>query len=71
MGGGILLKHQRKWQNRLDAFGSLPFATSPLYSNFIKQKGYVSCHPACFLMLTCAMSRRAVSCNMWLLHYRL
>ena len=45
----------------MDAFGALAFAIAPWYSTFIRQDGGVSCHPACLLMLHCALSRRVVN----------
>ena len=51
---------RRKWATFLSAFGSLAFAIAPLYSTFIRQDDFVSCHPACLLMLHCALSRRVV-----------
>ena len=57
---GIQPQQRRKWATFLYAFGSLAFAIAPLYSTFIKQTDSVSCHPACLLMLHCALSRRVV-----------
>ena len=57
---GIQPQQRRKWATFLYAFGSLAFAIAPLYSTFIKQDDFVSCHPACLLMLHCALSRRVV-----------
>ena len=57
---GIQPQQRRKWAMFLYAFGSLAFAIAPLYSTFIKQDDSVSCHPACLLMLHCALSRRIV-----------
>ena len=57
---GIQPQPRRKWATFLDAFGSLAFAIAPLYSTFIRQDDFVSCHPACLLMLHCALSRRVV-----------
>ena len=57
---GIQPQQRRKWATFLSAFGSLAFAIAPLYSTFIRQDDFVSCHPACLLMLHCALSRRVV-----------
>ena len=57
---GIQPQPRRKWATFLDAFGSLAFAIAPLYSTFIRQDDFVTCHPACLLMLHCALSRRVV-----------
>ena len=52
---GIQPQPRRKWATFLDAFGSLAFAIAPLYSTFIRQDDFVNCHPACLLMLHCAL----------------
>jgi hypothetical protein len=74
---GIQPQPRRKWATFLDAFGSLAFAIAPLYSTFIRQDDFVSCHPACLLMLHCALSRRVVKGDLqvpqdrlWLLRER-
>ena len=57
---GIQPQPRRKWATFLYAFGCLAFAIAPVYSTFIKQDDFVSCHAACLLMLHCALSRRVV-----------
>ena len=58
---GIQPKQRRSWERFLEAFGDVAFAIAPLYPTFIRQVDGVSCHPACRLMLHCALSRRVVS----------
>ena len=52
-------------------FGSIAFAIAPLYSTFLHQKDYVSCHLACLLMLHCLLSRPVVKGTMRLPQDRL
>ena len=53
---GIEPRPQKRWENFFGEFGSV----APLYSTFLHQDDFVSCHPACLLMLHCLLSRRVV-----------
>ena len=50
----------------LGAFGRLSFAIAPLQSTFIQKEDCVSCHPACLMLLNCALSTRVVNGKMQL-----
>ena len=72
---GIEARPQKRWDKFLGEFGSVAFAIAPLYSTFLHQDDFVSCHPACLLMLHCLLSRRVVygsiqlpQDRLWLLH---
>ena len=58
---GIEARPQKRWDKFLGEFGSVAFAIAPLYSTFLHQDDFVSCHPACLLMLHCLLSRRVVN----------
>ena len=67
---GIWPRQRKKYGTFLGDFGSLGFAIAPLYSTFLHQDVYVSCHLACLLMLHCSLSRRAVDGNVQLPQHR-
>ena len=58
---GIKARAHKRWDKFLGEFGSVAFAIAPLYSTFLHQDNFVSCHPACLLMLHCLLSRRVVN----------
>ena len=58
---GIEARAQKRWDKFLGEFGSVAFAIAPLYSTFLHQDDFVSCHPACLLMLHCLLSRCVVN----------
>ena len=58
---GIEARPQKRWDKFLGEFGSVAFAIAPLYSTFLHQDDFVSCHPACLLLLHCLLSRRVVN----------
>ena len=68
---GIQPQQRKKWVTFLNAFGSLAFPIAPVYFTFIWQDDDVSCHPACLLMLHCALSRRVVNAKLQPPHDRL
>ena len=61
---GIQPRQENKWDSFLGHFGSVAFAVAPVYPTFLHQKDYLSCHPACFLIMHCLSSRRVVNGNM-------
>ena len=63
---GIRPRQQKKWDMFLGEFGSIAFAIAPLYSTFLHQKDYVSCHLACLVMLQCLLSRCVGHGENWL-----
>ena len=58
---GIEARAQKRWDKFLGEFGRVAFAIAPLYSTFLHQDDFVSCHTACLLMLHCLLSRRVVN----------
>ena len=68
---GIEARPQKRWDKFWGEFGSVAFAIAPLYSTFLQQDDFVSCHPACLLMLHCLLSRRVVNSSIQLPQDRL
>ena len=69
--GGIRPRQQKKWDTLFGQPGNVVFAIAPLYSTFLHQEDGVSCHPACFPMLHCFLSRCVVNNSMQLPQDRL
>ena len=68
---GIKARAQKRWDKFLGEFGSVAFAIAPLYSTLLHQDDFVSCHPACLLVLHCLLSRRVVNGSIQLPQERL